>query len=233
MRQDGRSSVKIKVNNLNPLSAMEQRALRTAGRTPRIEDPSMWDWLHTHHEELQSLGPVAVIAASIIAACVTTAFACFQLRITRSQRDIAQDKLALDWFALQYDRRAAVYEATRKFLADVFAGGMSEAAIHAYGLRTLDAKFLFHDDPSLHQYLATIRERVAMWLSAKTSAEAEHSRDEKREFERITAEHLNWITQQGTAFDVKFGPFLVQPARSSPKSRSWLCAICGRNREKA
>ena len=179
----------------------------------------MWDWLHTHHEELQSLGPVAIITASIIAACVTAAFGYLQLRIARSQRDIAQNKLALDWFALQYDKRAAVYEATRTFLADVFDKRMSEAAIRAYGLRTLDAKFLFHDDPSLHQYLATIRDRVAMWHGAKTSAEAEQSSDEKKEFERIAAEHLNWITQQGATFDVKFAPFLVQPARNPPGQR--------------
>ena len=50
-----------------------------------------------------------------------------------------------------------------------------------------------------------------MWHGAKTSAEAEQSSDEKREFERIAAEHLNWITQQGATFDVKFAPFLVQP----------------------
>jgi hypothetical protein len=140
----------------------------------------MWDWLHTHHEELQSLGPVAIITASIIAAFVTTVFGCIQFGIARSQRDIAQDKLKLDWFALQYDRRATVYEATRTFLGDVFDDKISEAAIKTYGLRTLDAKFLFHDDPSLHQYLATIRDRVAMWHHAKMKAETENQAMERR-----------------------------------------------------
>jgi hypothetical protein len=174
----------------------------------------MWDWLHAHHEELQSLGPVAIIAASIIAALVTGGFGYLQLRIARSQRDIAQDKLKLDWFALQYDKRVAVYEATRSFLKDVFDGKISEAAINGYGLHTLDAKFLFYDDPSLHEHLTTIRNNVAAWHDAKMKAGTEQSSDKKKEFERIAAEQLNWITQQGhesSGFDVKFIPFLVQP----------------------
>jgi len=143
---------------------------------------------------------------------VTAAFGYLQFRITRSQRDIARDKLKFDLFASQYERRAAVYEATRTFLADVFDDKISEATIKTYGLRTLDAKFLFYDDPSLHKYLATVRSRVAMWHHAKTSLETTQSSDERKEFARIAAEHLNWITQQGdenSGFDVKFIPFLV------------------------
>jgi hypothetical protein len=176
----------------------------------------MWDWLHTHHEELQALSPIATILASLVAVSVTGVFAYLQFRITRAQRDIAQDKLKFDAFDRQYERRAAIYEATRTFLRDTYLGNISEVTIMAYGLHALDAKFLFHDDPALHKYLAEIRSRVGMWHDAKISAKTAQSSDEKRAFEDIETAQLNWIRQQGVRIPIQSGQgFRFDPGHHS------------------
>jgi hypothetical protein len=189
----------------------------------------MCDFLRVHHDEFQSLSPIATILAAIVAASVTGVFAYLQYRIAKSQRDIAhsqrdiaQNKLNFDAFDKQYDRRVAVYRATRTFLSDVYDGNISEQTIKAYGLQALDAQFLFYDDPALYAYLKTIRDKVAMWHHAKMSADTLQAGDEKDEYARVAAEHLKWIQRQGgdySSFDARFIPFLVYSVavRSSPR----------------
>jgi hypothetical protein len=63
--------------------------------------------------------------------------------IAARQAVIADDRLRLDTFERQYERRIAVYEATRKILEDV--GNISEDDIKKYGLMMLSAEFLFDD----------------------------------------------------------------------------------------
>lgn len=182
----------------------------------------MWDWLHVHHDELQALSPITTILASLVVVSVTGVFAYLQFRIARAQRDIAHDKLKFDTFDRQYERRAAIFQETRTFLRDAFLGSISEEKIMAYGLRALDAKFLFYDDPTLHKYLAEIRTRVAMWHHAETSAKTAQSSDERKEYEKIAAEQSNWIRQQGddaAGFDVRFIPFLVYSIASKSPPR--------------
>lgn len=65
----------------------------------------MWEWVHSHHDELQALGPIATIFAAIIAVLVTGTLGIAQWRIARAQKDIAYDKLKLDLF----DKRYAIY----------------------------------------------------------------------------------------------------------------------------
>jgi hypothetical protein len=182
----------------------------------------MWDWLHTHHDELQALSPIATIVASLVAVSVTGVFAHLQFRVARGQRDIAHEKLKFDAFDRQYERRAAIYQETRTFLREVFVGNISDEKIMSYGLRALDAKFLFYDDPVLHKYLAEVRTRVSMWHDAKTSAKTAQSDDERNAFEGIAIEQLNWIRQQGddtAGFDVRFLPFLVYSMASKSPPR--------------
>jgi hypothetical protein len=140
--------------------------------------------------------------------------------IAARQMLIADEKWRLDAFKWQYDRRVAVYETTRKFLASVFAErNFSEGDIRAYGLYTLDAQFLFDDE--LYKYLRGINQRVNTWYFAKSEMERLPSGDERDEFERIKTDSLNWIVQQGdekTGFATKFAPFL---ALKQPK-RPWL-----------
>jgi hypothetical protein len=115
--------------------------------------------------------------------------------IAAQQMWIARVKLRHDIFYRQYERRLAVYEATRKFLADVFLEQISEDEIRVYGLCTLDAQFLF--DENLYGYLKEIRDRVAAWNDAKSHTENEQGGEEKAAFETIRNESLNWIIQQG------------------------------------
>jgi hypothetical protein len=138
--------------------------------------------------------------------------------IAARQMVIAHDKFELDAFDRQYEKRVAVYEATRKFLASVFHGSISDDDIRVYGLCTLDAQFLF--DEKLYSYLKEIRQRVGAWTHAKCSIEQLPPGDERNEYERIKKEYLNWIIQQGdetTGFATRFVPFLVH----MPAKRAW------------
>ncbi len=148
--------------------------------------------------------------------------AAFGAWIAARQMLIAHDKLQRDAFEKLYDRRVVVYEATRKYLADVFIGNISENEIRAYGLKTLDAQFLFDD--SLHNYLKEVRFRVTAWSHAKLSVEKETSSNEKDEYKKIMSDHLNWIIQQGderTGFATGFIPFLKYNTAKRPWFLRW------------
>jgi hypothetical protein len=154
------------------------------------------------------------LAVPIIAVVI----AAFGAWIAARQMVIADEKLKLDAFDRQYDRRVAVYEATRKVLEDVYQNNMSAEQIQVYGLCALDAKFLFDED--LYKYLTEIRHRVAAWNSAKPRPFDLGPDDRSDNRKRIESENLNWINQQGdeqTGFDVRFRPFLMH----KQVKRSW------------
>ena len=132
--------------------------------------------------------------------------------IAARQMVIAQDKFELDAFDRQYDRRLAVWEATRSFLER--AGNLTDDDIRAYGLCTLGAQFLF--DEHLCKYLEEIHFRVAAYNSAKCSAEQLPPGDEKTAQERIRNKYLEWIIDQGSKtsiFATAFTPFLKYEQR--------------------
>jgi hypothetical protein len=80
--------------------------------------------------------------------------------IAARQMVIANDRLQMDKFDRLYSKRVAVYEATRKILAQVYQqGGGSEDDLRVYGLSALDAQFLFDD--AMYQYLRELRQRIA------------------------------------------------------------------------
>jgi hypothetical protein len=156
------------------------------------------------------------LAVPIIGAII----ALFSVWIAARQMWIAQRKLDHDIFYMQYEKRFAVYEATRKVLANVFHGNLSDDDIRVYGLCTLDAQFLFDDD-EVYKYLNKLCQRVAGWNYARLRSEQLPTGEEKDEFERITKENLHWIIQQGdekTGFAVKFAPFL---RAYKPVKRPW------------
>jgi hypothetical protein len=139
------------------------------------------------------------LAAPIIAAVI----AVVGVWIAACQMWIAREKLRLDAFDRQYNRRVAVYEATRNLLADVFHGNISESKIRDYGLKTLDAQFLF--DANLYKFLNEVRNGVAAWCDADSAAEHEPPGPEKLEYLRIRNECLKWIVEQGDErFAVRF-----------------------------
>jgi hypothetical protein len=124
---------------------------------------------------------------------------------------IAEERLQYDVFDRRYERRVALYEATRAFVAKVFERHISEENIRAYGLFALDAQFLFDDE--MYRYLQEIRQRVTAWHHAETSANQMPPGPERDAVEKIEHENRNWIVQQGdekTGFATKFKPYLVQ-----------------------
>jgi flagellar basal body-associated protein FliL len=163
---------------------------------------------------LQALG-VPIIAAVI---------ATFGAWIAACQMWIAREKLRLDAFDKQYNRRVAVYEATRTFLADVFHGNISDTNIREYSLKTLDAQFLFNSN--LSKYLNEVRDRVAAWNHADSAAEREPPGEQKIKYLTIRNEHLNWITEQGDQrFPLRFEPFLVYKPAKHPWYLRWLPSL--------
>jgi hypothetical protein len=156
------------------------------------------------------------LAVPIIAAVI----AAFGAWIAACQMWIAREKLRLDAFDRQYNRRVAVYEATRTLLADVFHGNISEAEIRAYCVKTLDAQFLFDDN--LQKFLNEVRNRVAGWRDADLAAQREPPGEQKGAYLRIRGEHLKWITDQGDQrFTLRFEPFLVY----KPAKRPWYLRL--------
>jgi hypothetical protein len=156
------------------------------------------------------------LAVPMIAIVITG----FGAWIARQQMVIAGEKLRLEAFDRLYERRFAVYEATRIFLADVYQKNISDQKIQVFGLRVLDAKFLFDDD--LYKYLTEIRHRVEAWNSARPSSMMIPfgTDDRSADFKRIESENLNWLKRQGdeqVGFDVRFRPFLMY----KPVKRYW------------
>jgi hypothetical protein len=124
------------------------------------------------------------------------------------QARLAQNNLIHDAFYRRYEKRLALFQATREFLASTFHPGISEEDIRAYGLRALDAKFLF-DEP-LYQYLHEIRQHVSAWHEADSRAKSETSPDTRAEYERIKTTNMSWIIAQGDeSFPNRFVPFLM------------------------
>lgn len=139
--------------------------------------------------------------------------------ISARQMVIANDKLQMDKFDRLYGKRVAVYEATRKILAQVYEGGVSEDDLRVYGLCALDAQFLFDD--AMYKYLRELRQRIASIAFADENI-AKAAPPEQAEYKRIRAENFDWLREQGdeySGFAVRFRPFLVH---NFPRRPLWL-----------
>src|ERR1700691_6561818 len=66
--------------------------------------------------------------------------------IAARQMLIADEKVWLDSFNSQYERRFAVYESTRSILEKSISQKISEVDARIYELRMLEGQFLFDDD---------------------------------------------------------------------------------------
>jgi hypothetical protein len=162
--------------------------------------------------------PQLPVWVAYLQALAVPVFALIGAWIAARQMLIADERLRYDAFDRRYDKRVALYESTRAFLAKVFQRRMSDEDIRAYGLCALDAQFLFDDE--MYRYLQDIRQRVAAWHQAKSSADQMPPGPERDACEQIERENLNWVIRQGdesTGFAVKFMPYLVQ----RPAHRSW------------
>jgi hypothetical protein len=141
--------------------------------------------------------------------------------IAARQMLIANEKVALDRFNSQYDRRFAVYEATRAILAQVFHGKPSDADTRSYGLRVLEARFLFNEE--MFKYLGEVRQHIdALRLIDSQSENA--SEEERAAYQDMELSHGAWITNQGWDYLTgirRFEPFLKYVAPIRPWLLRW------------
>jgi hypothetical protein len=147
---------------------------------------------------------------------VAAAIALFGAWVAACQMWIAREKLRIDAFDRQYNRRVAVYEATRTLLADIFHKPVSEDMIRDFGWKTLDAQFLFNKQ--MYKFLSEVRNRVAIYANAEAHVLREPPGAEQDEYKKIYRQQLDWITEQGEqSFAERFEPFLVY----KPSRRPW------------
>jgi hypothetical protein len=136
-----------------------------------------------------------------------------QAQTAASQAKIAHNKLEHEIFEKLYDRRVAVFEATRDFLARVYdekKGSITEDEVKAYGIKTLDAKFLFSNE--LYKYLRDVHFNVGAFAFEIECEKNENSIPVKMMHRRKANEHLLWINEQGdenTGFAAKFEAYLI------------------------
>ena len=132
---------------------------------------------------------------------------------------IANEKVVLDRFNSQYDRRVAVYEATRTILEQVFRGRALEADTRSYGLRVLEARFLFDED--MFEYLRDIRRDIDVVLIGISQSESATSEEEKMLCQSVVLDNVSWLVNQlleSPIVKTRFGPFL----KYEPPSCPWL-----------
>jgi len=156
---------------------------------------------------------------SYLQALAVPALALLGVAIAALQMRIANDKLQHDIFEKLYDRRLAVYEATRKLLIDIFHDVASDSQIISYKIITVDASFIFEDE--LQKYLKETCDRVAKWNHAKNSALRALPGDERDIYLNLMNEQLSWIIYQGeeiSGFTARFLPYL----KYKPIKRPWL-----------
>jgi hypothetical protein len=108
-------------------------------------------------------GPLATLLAAVAAIVVTTLFNRWQLRIAKSQRDIAHDKLKFDLFKQRYE----IYEAAKGIIEYVsFIHDLEKS--DSTKIRTLyvtldEARFYY--PPELCKYLNDLHDRCELFLS--------------------------------------------------------------------
>jgi hypothetical protein len=173
---------------------------------------------------MSQLPPWVSYTQALAVPIILVVIAAFGAWIAACQMWIARERLRLDAFDRLYNRRVAIYEATRTLLAAVFHGNISEADIRDYGLKTLDAQFLFDDN--LHKFLSEVRNHVAGWSNANSRAKGERPGEEKSAYLRLGSEHLTWIREQGDQrLPLRFAPFLVYKSAKHPWYLRWLPAL--------
>jgi hypothetical protein len=142
--------------------------------------------------------------------------------IAARQMLIADEKVSLDRFNSQYDRRVAVYEATRAILQQVYNGAISQEDVRSYGLIVLDAAFLF--DQEMSKYLRDLQHHIDVLRYAESRIKNAGSEEARAEYQTMAKGHLDWITAQGGDQETgirRFEPFLKYAAPTRPWLLRW------------
>src|SRR5262249_13041609 len=120
------------------------------------------------------------------------------------QVKIARTKLRHDLF----DRRFAVFEAARKFLATVMRSGkMSVSDLNEYTAGVIDAQFLLNQE--VHGYLVEVRKRAVVMQALRDAAEPLSGGAEKAKRAEQAGKEFTWLVEQLDVLPSKFKPFLT------------------------
>ncbi len=116
---------------------------------------------------------------------------------------VALNKLRLDLF----DRRYKVYDATKKFLAQIVRhANFDDPQLFEFYAGTADAEFLFGAD--VVEYLAQIRNRAVDMRVHQTLFEPLPVGDERSSHIQAHRDQLLWLNHQITAMTSVFAPYL-------------------------
>lgn len=134
--------------------------------------------------------------------------------IALQQMYIARTKLQHDL----YDRRYAVFQATRRFLDEASVRNIvSDETFRAFALGTADAAFLFDD--GLTAYLTEMRARGAKARSIFSVAEGMPAGEEKTRAFTAAGHEFIWLMEQIDGLAERFRPFLTLDRRSRSARR--------------
>jgi chemotaxis regulatin CheY-phosphate phosphatase CheZ len=123
--------------------------------------------------------------------------------IAWQQWRVAKNKLRLDLF----DRRYKVYDATRKFLAEIQQDAtFTDSQLNEFKACTSDTEFLFGRD--VVDYLAQIRKRALDMRLHQKLFEPLPVGAERSHHVQAYHDELLWLTNQLTAMTQIFAPYL-------------------------
>lgn len=132
------------------------------------------------------------------------------------QMQIAALKLEHDL----YDKRYAVFEATRKMLAEVVThANLTMNDFRSFVLGTGDAVFLFDDQ--LAEYLDEMRKHTSKLIAINHALESMPVSDQRTKAVDASSAELQWLVAQLESLSDKFKPYLRLSRRQRSSRRSW------------
>jgi hypothetical protein len=119
-----------------------------------------------------------------------------------------------------YDRRYAVFNATRKMLAEfVSHANVTTEDLRAFLLGTGDAVFLFDD--RIAEYLQEMRRRASSVASINIALEALPVGEQRSKAVQVSMGHVQWLIEQLDGLSDKFKPYLRLSRRQRLPGRWW------------
>ena len=141
---------------------------------------------------------------TVLAALLTPTIAILGSIIAYRQWRIAQNKLKFDLF----DRRFAVYDATRALLASIMTSGQAkQEEVYKFMAGTRTAKWLLNDDVA--QYIDEVLwHKVVDLQTLQEELQGLPVGGERTRNVRAQSEIKKWLLDQFKVLDEKFAPFL-------------------------
>lgn len=165
---------------------------------------------------LQAIGVLVIALAGTVIAGLSAAAAWQQKDINRQQADTAKQQMVLAQRKLQhdlFDRRFAVFEAARLFLATMLTQAQtSREQERAFLLTTGDAQFLFDD--GIHAYFEEWRSKASAIRRIELRLENLVGEDQRRPLVDEKGEIFDYFERQADGADgvqgliERFRPYL-------------------------